>query len=83
MIENNQFKNYGFGAEVEFSDQIRPLCLPCTGTCVTAEEIVGPFGRKLLTGKETAEEACAIEGNCLINSNRHLNKGKKLVYLMC
>ena len=47
---------------MEFSGQIRPLCLPCTGTCVTPEDIVGDNGEKLLTGKETPVEACAIEG---------------------
>ena len=54
------------GGEVVFSDYIRPVCLPCTGTCVTPDEIVNSRGEKLLTGNETPEQACAIESK-LIN----------------
>ena len=50
------------GGAVTFTDYIRPVCLPCTGTCVTPDDVVGKRGQKLLTGDETPEQACAIEG---------------------
>ena len=63
-IHNEIFRDFDETSEgeVQFTDYIRPVCIPCTGTCVTPDELIGSRGEQLLTGDETPEEACAIEG---------------------
>ena len=65
----------GSGGEVTFTDYIRPVCLPCTGTCVTPDEIVNSRGERLLSGNETEEEACAIEGRYSFSKGTVLPQG--------
>ena len=55
---------------MEFSGQLRPLCLFCIGTCAIPENIVGDNEEKLLSKKGTPEGACAIEG---ISGNLRIN----------
>lgn len=63
VIDGEEFKNLeeDSGGEIVFTDYIRPVCLPCTGTCVTPDDIRDENGNKLLTGNETPQEACIIE----------------------
>lgn len=70
---NNDSIDYGYfdtlfsnpGGEIAFSNYIRPICLPCSGTCVKPDDIRDENGNRLLTGDETPEEACKIESrNC-------------------
>ncbi|CAK8674588.1 unnamed protein product [Clavelina lepadiformis] len=57
--------NGGADGEVEFTNFIRPVCLPCSGTCITPNLLVDEDGTSLLRGDETPEEACRIEGEWL------------------
>lgn len=69
VSSNNGSFDYGYfdtlfanpGGEISFSNYIRPICLPCSGTCVKPDDIRDENGNKLLTGDETPEEACKIE----------------------
>lgn len=54
---------------LEFEYYIRPVCLPCTGTCLTEEELVDEHRSSLITPDMDDIQKCSIEEKLLLSND--------------
>nr|XP_039270118.1 complement factor B-like [Styela clava] len=55
--------------QLTFGYYIRPVCLPCTGTCLTAERLVDDNGISLIKEGMSESEKCRIEEKQLLGND--------------
>nr|XP_039270340.1 complement factor B-like [Styela clava] len=55
--------------QLTFGYYIRPICLPCTGTCLKKEQLVDDNGVPLINDEMSAEQKCLKEEKLLHDNN--------------
>nr|XP_039270146.1 complement C2-like [Styela clava] len=55
--------------QLTFGYHIRPICLPCKGTCLKKEQLVDDNGVPLINDRMTSEQKCFKEEELLLDNN--------------